>query len=524
MPNIHTEIARIKQAKTDISTAIAEKHIVVPQDVKIDELPELVKAIPSGISQDITFYDYDGTPLYAYTFEDIQKLSKLPALPTHEGLVGQGWNWTLEELKSVNHKCVVGANYITDDGKTRLYANFVLEGPNGITLYYYQSMAWGVVIDWGDGTQDSVGQEGFVHLGHTYSSKGDYLITMTPHDNCELSFGGTPDDTPETAANQSVIGIVGENISIASSSITKVEIGKNVTRLKKAAFSRLFNLLTITIPSTITQIDSHAFRYCRTMRGIVIPRGVTYLSNFLFYDDGQLRMVSLPKNIKTIGKDVFRFNLGLEHMTLSNEVERIDDLAFQDCYSLLEINLCDKISYIGDSVFKNCYSIRELRIPEKVTTLTGNASLLRSLLKLTLPSGLTSICTFDSTRALREVELPNSITALPDGMFASSEVLTQVKLPNNLQSIGKNAFTSCHTLTTIKYPSTLNYIGELAFQYTGNLMEHDFSQCKQVPTLANVNVFQYINDNCKIKVPSALYNQWKTATNWSVYANYMVAV
>jgi hypothetical protein len=109
-------------------------------------------------------------------------------------------------------------------------------------------------------------------------------------------------------------------------------------------------------------------------------------------------------------------------------------------------------------------------------------------------------------------------------MCAGSEALTYVKLPDNLQSIGSTAFNSCHTLVSMKYPKTLTYIGNQAFQYTGNLIEHDFSQCQQIPTLANSNAFQYLNTNCKIKVPSALYNQWKAATNWSVYANYIVAV
>lgn len=73
--------------------------------------------------KDVNFRDYNGTVLYSYTVEEASALTELPPLPTHEGLVCQGWNWTLADIKEMGRAVEVGAMYITDDGKTRIYTS-----------------------------------------------------------------------------------------------------------------------------------------------------------------------------------------------------------------------------------------------------------------------------------------------------------------------------------------------------------------------------------------------------------------
>ena len=55
-----------------------------------------------GTASDVTFIDYDGSILYSYSLEESQELTELPELPSHDGLVCQGWNWTLEAIKALN--------------------------------------------------------------------------------------------------------------------------------------------------------------------------------------------------------------------------------------------------------------------------------------------------------------------------------------------------------------------------------------------------------------------------------------
>ena len=72
-------------------------------------------------------------------------------------------------------------------------------------------------------------------------------------------------------------------------------------------------------------------------------------------------------------------------------------------------------------------------------------------------------------------------------------------------------------------PSTLTKISNYAFENCVVLETIDLSLCKSVPTL-----FLYAFKSCpaltEIKVPSALLDSFKSSTNWSSYANYMIGV
>ena len=70
-------------------------------------MPQAILDIPAGgtgadESLPVRFFDYDGTLLYSYSLEELQGMAALSELPAHEGLVCQGWNWSLEGLKAVN--------------------------------------------------------------------------------------------------------------------------------------------------------------------------------------------------------------------------------------------------------------------------------------------------------------------------------------------------------------------------------------------------------------------------------------
>ena len=52
---------------------------------------------------DVNFFDYDGTLLYAYTYEEACALTELPPLPVHDELEVREWNYTLEDIKMQGH-------------------------------------------------------------------------------------------------------------------------------------------------------------------------------------------------------------------------------------------------------------------------------------------------------------------------------------------------------------------------------------------------------------------------------------
>ena len=175
-----------KSDLTDIADRIRMKNGSTDK-YKVSEMPDAISAIPSGggdinpvSRKDVNFYDYDGTLLHSYTVEEAQALTALPDLPSHNGLICQGWNWTLEQINSENSKVNVGAMYTTDNGKTRIYIHL----ENGRTSPKLSLGVNGTVgIDWGDGTTSELtGTNKSTRLftdSHNYASAGDYVITLT---------------------------------------------------------------------------------------------------------------------------------------------------------------------------------------------------------------------------------------------------------------------------------------------------------------------------------------------------------
>ena len=103
--------------------------------------------------------------------------------------------------------------------------------------------------------------------------------------------------------------------------------------------------------------------------------------------------------------------------------------------------------------------------------------------------------------------------------FANCESLTTVNLPE-CTSIGISAFVYCSNLTTVNLPKC-TYIDSWAFWYCTNLTTIILSN-NQVVTLEYISAFEnssIAHGTGYIYVPDNLVDSYKTATNWSNYAN-----
>ena len=233
-------------------------------------------ASTSSKPNDVTFIDYDGAILYSYSLEEAQALTELPTLPTHDGLVCQGWNWTLEAIKALNRPVTVGAMYITDDGATRLHIRIATVGRMTVPLYIGQTVANGVSIDWGDGSAaETLAGTGNVDTSHTYAEPGDYVISLMPQGECTLSFGSG-------SSLYCVMGSTGNDGRVYCNMLQDVSIGKNVTSIGSYAFGGCFSLASVTIPTGVTSIGDYAFGDCSSLASVTIPTGVTSISDSAF--------------------------------------------------------------------------------------------------------------------------------------------------------------------------------------------------------------------------------------------------
>lgn len=288
MPNTIAEnLQRLVGAKDDIAEAITAKGGTVASSDGLEEFAADIATIPSGggggsSSNDVNFYDYDGTIVQSYSANEFLNLSELPANPTHEGLTAQGWNWLLSDAKiyvAKYGKLNIGQMYITSDGKTRLYIELT-EGRLQPWLKLYPNAYSELDIDWGDGSAHST----FTNTGsspaykkemHTYPSAGSYIIAVT------VVRGGFGLAT--SSANLSTL-LTDDKVAMSSpdigylNSIKKIEIGSSVKSIGKYTFQNCYSLSSITIPSSVTSIGEYAFTNCYSLATITINKASDSIS------------------------------------------------------------------------------------------------------------------------------------------------------------------------------------------------------------------------------------------------------
>ena len=102
------------------------------------------------------------------------------------------------------------------------------------------------------------------------------------------------------------------------------------------------------------------------------------------------------------------------------------------------------------------------------------------------------------------------------------QTLLRISIPNSVTTIRAQAFNSCQALQSVSIPNSVTNIGDNAF-YFCSASEYDFSKFSRAPSLGK-EAFKGILSSTKILVPSSLYDTWVAATNWTIYANYIVAV
>ena len=430
---------------------------------------------PSAKWSDVTFIDYDGTVLYSYSLAEAQALTELPALPAHDGLVCQGWNWTLDAIKALSRPVTVGAMYITDDGATKLHIRIATVGRMTVPLFIGQTVENGVTIDWGDGsTAETLSGTGNVNKSHTYADPGDYVISLMPQDGCTLSFG-------DGSSSNCVMGTLGKNGIVYCNMLQYVSIGKNVTSIGNSVFQSCSSLASITIPTSVTSIGNSAFGNCFSLVNITIPTGVTSIGNSVFQSCRSLTSITIPTGVTSIGDSAFNSCSSLASITIPTGVTSIGNSAFGNCSSLVSITIPTGVTSIGNYAFNSCYSIASITIPTGVTSI-GNSA-------------------FYSCSSLASITIPTGVTSISNYAFNGCSSLASITIPTGVTSISNNAFNSCY-----------------------GMRYYDFSACTDIPTLSNSNAFKNIPSDCQMLIPSALYDEWSMATNWATYASYMVAV
>ena len=308
-------------------------------------------------------------------------------------------------------------------------------------------------------------------------------------------------------------------------------------------------------------IGAYMFYGCDKLIRVGLPDSTTSIKTNAFAGIGAYDIV-LPNTMTSLGERAFWYCPNLLMVTMSSTMTTISTKAFQTCANL---QIVDFSNYTRSSVptlsnadaFTGCHANLIIIVPQNLlsswqsaTNWSSLASKIRTTSQdLDIVNGFydgyevvgLGDCT-DTHLVIPSTYNGNPVTSIGDDAFYD-EGFTRIIISNSVKYIGCWAFDSCsyvsriilgnsvetidegafynNGITSIFIPRSVTYIGYSAFEECYDLYRVDLSTHTKVPTLGS-GAFDYCSDDLQIKVPSSLLNAFKTATNWSDYADCIV--
>ena len=250
----------------------------------------------------------------------------------------------------------------------------------------------------------------------------------------------------------------------SNGTLTEVVLSEGITHIGDYCFRTLNNVHQLTLPSTLESIGQYAFDNWTSLESLTIPDSVTDISNNAFSYATHLSHLDIGRSLTTIGYGVF-MDCGVSSVEIPSNITTIGQSAF--AYNqLTSLTISDSVTKIESSAFAYSYKLTSAVVPDSVTNLVGltfaNSPLLE---KLVLPEGLTVInTTVKNCPALKEINIPDTVTKISNAAFENCTSLTSVILPESLTTIESTCFRGCTGLATVYNASPLTFtIGD-----TGN--------------------------------------------------------
>ena len=373
-------IEKIIDIKEDIKTSIIKQGVDIADDLPFSEYPEKIKEITIKPIVKVepsyaTFYDYDGTILFAYTKEEVDTLTELPTPPEHDGLVFEDWNWTLAEIKNEGKKMNIGAMYLDAEGYDfKLTFNIKSEGDKTISLS--DCSVINAEIFWGDGTSDHLTLQN--NISHTYEELGEYTLGIKNYANFDLNssipFSGI--NTYEitklyvgdiTVSGDSFSYLYNLNTIIMSNRTWVMSSGTDFLsyswRLKHVNFPRNSKFMglsesgieSICFPGCLETMDEYSLRSTNNIHSLLIPNRVTKHTNYLGVKGAREIMVSERAVCTNIG--AVKFLASFKLPKINTTVPFISDNDRLYIFDLTDYDTVPTLNYTIAVENDHCYYI-----------------------------------------------------------------------------------------------------------------------------------------------------------------------
>lgn len=296
----------------------------------------------------------------------------------------------------------------------------------------------------------------------------------------------------------------------------KITIG---TKTSVHLFEGDSNLTNVYLSEAVTSINN-LFIKCSSLETIVVSE---HSENFKVHDTlpiilningtaiqflfGRMKdgIFEIPDGVTEIGSYAFSGQTDIKKIIIPKTMKTINDYAFYNCYNLTEVEFANGcvLSTLGTNVFNSCRSLKDINLPNGITLIPEYTfSGCESLENITLPNGLENIgkYAFLWTKSLKTITLPNSLDKIFDYAFARSG-LESVTIPEGVTTLSMYAFTECKGLKEVTLATTIKTFGNQVFTNCTSLTDVNLPEGL---TLLGGYAFKGCTNLVTVKLPSTL--------------------
>lgn len=276
----------------------------------------------------------------------------------------------------------------------------------------------------------------------------------------------------------------------------------NITQIGVAEFKECKNLKSFTFSKEIVSIGQAAFSSCESLviEDLNLPK-LASLSVAAFFGCKNLKKVSNLGSVTSLVNQVFSYCSSLTYVNLSNVTEITSAYnhygAFNSCTSLTSVGDVSNMIWLGKGIFYNCANLElDISVMQKLIRIDDAAFHGAKLITGTLNVPKLEYLGDNSFQytIIQAIENLGTITSVPQLCFAYCAELIEVILPATLTSIRRESFVKC---------TSLYYVKMLA----------------ETPPSLDSTAFNNTNSTFVFYVPNESVEAYKTATNWSAYAD-----
>lgn len=245
-----------------------------------------------------------------------------------------------------------------------------------------------------------------------------------------------------------VTQIPGVETSAAPSSNFQIDQGKLVKYTGTAA--------TVSIPDSVEVIGAEAFAGNTSLTALNVGKNVTTIEYGAFKDCTYLSKVTLSDKVVEIRNAVFSGNTSLKSITLPKKLKELGSGVFAGCSNLYTIKVPKENKnfifaknglYNKDKTLLYCFAegakIEKFKLPSTVTDIDEYA--------------------FWGNDSLKQISLSSNLREIPSYAFSNCRRLTEISIPYSVKSIDSKAFENCISLQKTEIPASVSYIHATAF-------------------------------------------------------------